>query len=768
MRQVAPLCLFVLIAMGCGRKPEAPAPAPEPEPAPIVEARTPAEPLERDRLLAAVKTKQGDTRRKAAEAVAALAASDPAIIDALVELLRDPATAGPGRTHPTAITSTREAAAFALLWCGPKGEEALKEKGLPMLREGLSSRDPAIREHTAHTLGKLGETAAPLAAHLQRLCKDEDENVRSVAFDSLRSVGVADPAAIAALLNDANPDVRRRAAEAFYLLTDVPANAVGSLTRALDSEDEVVRLAAATGIAAAGPKAATPATARKLADAINKSYPEEFNPETAVVDGPEFTYWIALGRLGKPAVAPTTELLAHKNMLVRMLAVRTLGELGDVAKESAPAVGKLLTDPFANVALEAVVTLCRFGDRNPDIDGMMKAALASTNPGVAAAAVAAVPRMGDRGRPYLPEIVAKLGSPMPDVRWAAVAVVGTMEPAEAAKQVPALAKLATDEEPLIRAQVGRVLEKLGPAAAPAAAAIGRALIVEMNDLVREDFVAALIAMGPEARPAVPGLLPLVGDNSLPVMLRAKVIRAVSVADPRSPQVANTLVHAADDADISVRMAAARAMGKLDPLPDEARAALVKLARNDREARVRWAAVRGLADAGPRAAAAKPELEAIATGKLPGIDLLARVAIQAINGDVRKAGGAVRAALTDRNTNMRMAGAESLLMVGPAASDVPVLTRLLREGDMRIRLPAATALGIIGEPAKEAVPRLTELLGDGEAEVRLAAAETLGRIGPAALPAATKLKDAARAEPALEPTVRKALERIGVKEEAVKR
>jgi HEAT repeat protein len=765
MRQVAPLGLFVMIAMGCGKKPEAT--APEPEPAPVADVQTPAEPPERDRLLAAVKTKQGDARRKAAEAVAALAASDPAIVDALVELLRDPATAGPGRSHPTAITSTREAAAFALLWCGPKGEEALKEKGLPVLREGLSSRDPAIREHTAHTLGKLGEMAAPLAAHLQRLCKDEDENVRSVAFDSLRSVGVADPAGIAALLNDSNPDVRRRAAEAFYLLTEVPESAVGSLTRALDGDDEVVRLAAATGIAVAGPKAATPATARKLADAINKSYPEEYNPETAVVDGPEFTYWIALGRLGKPAVVPTTDLLAHKNMLVRMLAVRTLGELGDVAKESAPAVGKLLTDPLANVALEAVVTLCRFGDRNPDIDGMMKAALASTNPGVAAAAVAAVPRMGDRGRPYLPEVVAKLGSPMPDVRWAAAAVVGTMEPAEAAKQVPALAKLAIDDEPLIRSQVGQVLEKLGPAAAPAAA-VGRALIVEMNDLVREDFVAALIAMGPEAKPAVPGLLPLAGDNSISVMLRTKVIRAVAVADPRSSQVANALVHAAADPDISIRMAAARAMGKLNPLPDEARTALVNLARDDREARVRWAAVRGLADAGPRATAAKPELEAIATGKLPGINLLARVAVQAINGDVRKAGGAVRAALTDRNVNMRMAGAEALLMVGPAPTDVPVLARLLREGDMRIRLSAATALGIIGEPAKEAVPRLTDLLADGEAEVRLAAAEALGRIGPAALPAATKLKEAAKAEPAIEPTVRKALAKIGVKDDAVKK
>jgi HEAT repeat protein len=116
----------------------------------------------------------------------------------------------------------------------------------------------------------------------------------------------------------------------------------------------------------------------------------------------------------------------------------------------------------------------------------------------------------------------------------------------------------------------------------------------------------------------------------------------------------------------------------------------------------------------------------------------------------------------------MAGAEALLMVGPAPADVPVLTRLLRESDMRIRLSAATALGIIGEPAKEAVPRLTELLGDGEAEVRLAAAEALGLIGSAALPAATKLKEAAKAEPALEPTVRKALAKIGVKDDAVKK
>lgn len=755
------ILVAVVLACGCGKK-RLPQPAQDTA-APVEAPAASTEPSERDTLLTTLKTKQGDTRRKAAEALAELAESDPTVLDALVELLKDKHTSGPGKTHPTQTTSTREAAALALLWAGPPGEAALKDKGFSALREGLSDKDPAIREHTAHTVGVLGPLAKPLVGSVQRLCSDSDTNVREAAFDTVRALGPADVTGIAALLTNENPEIRQRAAEVIAALPDVPGDAVPSLTRALDDEVEFIRVAAATGIATAGGKGGSNATGEKLAGAIKKSYPEMFDStKPARLDGPEFIYWRAMVVLGKPAVAPTTALLSHPNPIVRYFAARTLAELGPDAKAAADALNSALSDSIANVSLEAACTLCRLGEKPDESVKLVRAALASASPGVAAAAIDTIARMGPVGKPLIPDALAKLASPLPDARYAAVALVGTLNPADAAKQVPELIKLLADPEPLIRGQVAAVLESLGPTAAQAAEALGKAITADTEGLLRDQFVEALIAMGPAAKPAVPGLLPLITNASATVDSRVKVIEAVTVADPASPDVAAALVKAASDPNLSIRKAAGLALGKLDPLSDAARDALVKLARKDTEVYVRRAAVRGLVSAGPRAKAARTDLEAIATGKLPGLDLWAKVALAGIDGDVRRAAGAVRDGLGSKSgTNVRTAAAEALLVVGPMSADVPALMKLLK--DPGANGAAAVALGRIGPEAKPAVPHLIELLNDRDGEVRGAAAEALGRIGPSALPAATKLRTMTRSDPLVAPTARKALERLGVKE-----
>jgi HEAT repeat protein len=295
--------------------------------------------------------------------------------------------------------------------------------------------------------------------------------------------------------------------------------------------------------------------------------------------------------------------------------------------------------------------------------------------------------------------------------------------------------------------------------------VGAALPGETDEGVRDLLVDALVAMGPSAKPAIAGLVPLVADASAPAQLRTKVIGAVIASDPASPDVAAALVKAAGDPDMSVRIAAAHALGKLNPLPDDARSTLVRLARSDSKTETRLAAVRGLVTAGPRAKAAKPDLEALSTGTIPGVDLWAKVGLIAITGDVTKAGGVVRAGLDHKGFTTRTAAAEALLLVGPTAADVPALVRLLKDPSGPGKAAAATALGRIGPAAKDAVPRLADALTDGDAAVRAAAAEALGRIGPAALPAAAKLKEAARTDPATAAAVRKALDKLGVKVEA---
>src|SRR5947207_2381041 len=103
MRRLVVL-LVLLLTLGCGKKPAPVPPAVEEVPSP--EAPGAVEPSERDTLLAALKSKRGEAQRDAAESLATLAETDEATRDALLELLRDKTTAGPGKTHPTQIMST--------------------------------------------------------------------------------------------------------------------------------------------------------------------------------------------------------------------------------------------------------------------------------------------------------------------------------------------------------------------------------------------------------------------------------------------------------------------------------------------------------------------------------------------------------------------------------------------------------------------------------------------------------------------------------------
>ncbi|HSQ54383.1 MAG TPA: HEAT repeat domain-containing protein, partial [Gemmata sp.] len=349
--------------------------------------------------------------------------------------------------------------------------------------------------------------------------------------------------------------------------------------------------------------------------------------------------------------------------------------------------------------------------------------------------------------------------------YAGIGLVGKLPPEEATKYAADLGELASHKEELIRQRAGIVLEKLGPAAAPAAAALGAAIPQEENGGLRDQFIDALIAMGPAAKEALPTLLKLAAEESAPLAQRQRLISAIVAAAPDSKEVAAVLVKTADDPDQDVRASAATAMAKLNPMPADALAKLVSLAKNDRGTYVRIAAYRSLAVLGPRAAAVKSDVEALAKGKYPEFVLLAKVALASIGGDAAKAAADVRAGLTDRHPQVRAAAIGSLYFIGPAAADLPAISRFLKDRDPTSREFAVKCLAKIGPAAKEAVPQLIKMLDDAEVLVRLAAIDVLGNLGLAAMPAVEKLKQLRgtdmAANPQLSPAARKALEKLGV-------
>lgn len=769
MRHLVLFALILAFTAGCSKKqpPAPPEPAPAPAPGEPPKKDPPApDTTAKDRAywLTALKGTNPKAKEEAALELAAWVETDAESIAALLELLKDRSTTGAGKILPTRINSTREAAAVALAHGGPKGEAALKSKGLATLKEGLTDQDAAVREHTAYTLGLLGPLARPLSADVMKLCTDPNAEVRGRAFDALRDVGVTDPVGLVALLQNERRDVVGLAAELVAALQDVPAAAVPGLTAALASQDATVRTAAASALATAGPKAAPAVEA--LVKAVNESYPKMFDEAKPFQVGAEEAYWRALEAAGGPAVAPTAGLLSHTNPVVRMFAAHTLGRIGPPAKPAAEKLRTALRDKVGEVGIEAACALCLIGEAKTEVLQLMKQVLDANGP-PAALVIEALPRIGAAGKELVPAAVAKLTSTNVAVRFAAVGLVGTLAPAEASRHADALGKLATDPEQLVRRRVGMVLEKLGPAAVPAAEALGKAIPEEKDEGIRDQLVDAVVAMGPGAKPALPALLARAREATPQVERRARLFAAVVAADPASKDVADLLVRELGNPEPAVRVAAAAAVAKLDPMPTAALNRLVEQANTDKATQARVAALRALAAAGPKAKPVRAEVERLAGGRLPEFALLAKVAVAAMDGNVGKAAADVRAGLTDRNSQVRAAAAGSLGAVGPAASDLPALLRLLKDVGGPTREAAAVCVGRLGAAAKEAVPQLVRLLDDREGEVRAAAAAALGEMGPAAMPAVEKLKqlrgDGRFGDPQAGPAARKALEKLGVQE-----
>ncbi|WP_439625638.1 HEAT repeat domain-containing protein [Gemmata sp.] len=776
MRYLLLLALAAALA-GCSKKKP-----PEPADPDAASQRDdpPGDSTAKDRAywLTALKSRDAATRREAADELVVWVGTDPETVAALLDMLKDRRTDGAGRTIPGQINSTRQQAADVLYRGGPKGQAALKEKGVAALREGLADPDPVIREHSAFTLGSLGTLAQPAVSDVLKLCNSSDANVQNAAFDALRNIGGGDPVELSALLKSSRADAARLVAEQLARFPAIPPEAVPNLVAGLKSgRSAAVRTACAAALARVGP-AAAPAV-DPLVKAITDHYPKEADAATAYEPGSEVAYWNALAAIGAPAAGPTAGLLAHTNPHVRTAAAKTLGEIGAPAKATASKLKERLADDFGSVAIEAAVALCRIGAEQDAAVALVKRAMDLDN-SVAQAAIEAIPRMGAAGKDLVPAALAKLASENPFARYAAVGVVGTLPPEEAAKYAADLGALAGDKGTGagadtetraardIRQQVAVVLLKLGPAAAPAAQGLGRAIPKETDAALRDQFVEVLLAMGEAARPALPALLDLAADSSLAPDRRAHLFDVLVAIAPGAKELPPLLVKAAGEVGSATRFLAVATMARLDPVPTDVLAKLVAMATTDPKTPARVAAMRSLAAAGAKAKPVRGDLERIAGGTIPEFALYARVALAGIDGDATAVAADARAALADKNAQVRLAAADALFLLGPTPADLPALQRLLGERSDSVREAAARCVGKLGPAGKDAVPQLIRMLDDKDAAVRGAAATALGDVGPAAKDAADRLKQLKgtgtgrkgdTGDPLAGPAAAKALEKI---------
>jgi len=203
-------------------------------------------------------------------------------------------------------------------------------------------------------------------------------------------------------------------------------------------------------------------------------------------------------------------------------------------------------------------------------------------------------------------------------------------------------------------------------------------------------------------------------------------------------------------DSLLRLQAAVMIG--DPEQHEAVRVLAE-ALADPEPDVRELAAAGLAEFGPDAQIALPELIKAVQDENP---VVRRRAVRAI-GFIGPAAAddslaSLIAATEDDDEGVALQAAATIGELGPAAAPaIPALMSAIWTGDVRRRAIAGVSLTRIGEAA---VPSLIQSLSHPAAEIRAKAAHLLGRLGPAAAEARPALRallndrdDSARAQAA---------------------
>jgi HEAT repeat protein len=169
------------------------------------------------------------------------------------------------------------------------------------------------------------------------------------------------------------------------------------------------------------------------------------------------------------------------------------------------------------------------------------------------------------------------------------------------------------------------LGQLGMLDAELVPALLEALAVRDGDQ-RWAAAALLVACGRlESAAVVPALLAALDSEGKE--LRKMALYVLRDLAPGTPEVTRALVGALADPEVGVRLAALSALCRLDPLPEDACALVVKIAREDANPGLRRAAVSALGHVGQGAGEAREILDAAAASDDPGLRRAAAAALR---------------------------------------------------------------------------------------------------------------------------------------------
>jgi HEAT repeat protein len=284
----------------------------------------------------------------------------------------------------------------------------------------------------------------------------------------------------------------------------------------------------------------------------------------------------------------------------------------------------------------------------------------------------------------VPTLTARVAGPDSDARWRAARSLGDVGP-KAASAVPALLKALGDTEPRVRGHAARALGLIG----------------EKSD------------------DAIKGLVGLVADPD-PRVRRAAISALVRLR-PVGKDTFALLVQVLEDADPAVVMPA------LQSLAEGGTAAVPALIEGLKHKEGRYWACIALAEMGPQAKDAVPQLTSLLSDDEPEVRMEAVMALGEIGPDAVSATPALIKTLADATPAVRYAAGFSLGKIGATAA-LPDLEKAEHDPDPFFSLVAAWAVAKLKPDDKESLNTAIELivaaLKNQDANVRRGAAKAL--------------------------------------------
>jgi HEAT repeat protein len=528
----------------------------------------------------------------------------------------------------------QHAAADALADLGPQAQEAAAE-----LVAALDSRDAQLRWRAARALGLIGSPQA--LDGLRKRAADDDAVVRAQAVHAIGRLKAEDQASLAAVvarLTDSDAMVRRAAMAALLNIKADRARVIPLVVKALEDADPAVVMPALHTLAEGG-AAVVPALSTAL-------------------EHKEARYWACLvlseiGPAAKDAVPSLVKVVADERPEVRLNALVALAEIGPDAKAATPAAIKALDDSETSVRYGAAFALGRFGDSSAA--AALDKATQSDDHFLRQLAVWSAakvePNHGGKVNAAVKLLVAALTDEHAAHRTAAArGLLELNQPELVSKEIDSLVPTLNDEK---LDRFVTAFASLGSRVVP------RATEVLKDPQRRERALRVLARIGPDAAPAVPEIVKLLGEGD--AQTRTGALFTLAAIGPRAEAAVEPITKALDDSDREVKLTAGYALGKIGPAAKSAAPALIKLAAAEDDD-LKLAGVWALLKVDPSEAHVKAAVPALA--KALGDDHeFVRIEAAMTLGDLGKAAAgalpALEAAQRDRSSAVRAAAAQAV-------------------------------------------------------------------------------------------------------------